>query len=382
MPKTIGLIHTRFSQTGGVENYINKLVPSLLERNWRIHYFTAKIEQPVPSGMTIHKIPVIRGTSITRMLSFAYGAQRAAKKLNLPLLLGFGRTIYQDIYRDGSGCFPDYQKYANKRFNPLYKASYLHLERKRFKHPRLQKVITVSHMVKEQIVEHYRLPPGKIEVVYSGVDHNILNPALKEEKKRFKKELGLPQNALVLLFMGNGFDRKGLQYLIQTFGLLPSYLSIILLVVGKDKHEERYHHLAEIHRCSHRIYFLGYRKDVGRLYATADLFVLPSMFDPIANVVLESLYSGTPVITGSQVGAAELIDHGNNGFVVPDYRPETLTEAILKFYYSEEKEMMGQKAHVAAAPYRWNLHIEHLEEILLQVREQKSTHLNSKKYKF
>jgi len=112
MLKIIGLIHTRFSQTGGVENYINKLVPSLLDRNWEISYFTAKIEQPVPKGMIVHKIPVIRGTSITRMLSFAYGARRVAKKVNLPLLLGFGRTIYQDIYRDGSGCFLDYQKQA------------------------------------------------------------------------------------------------------------------------------------------------------------------------------------------------------------------------------------------------------------------------------
>lgn len=371
MLKTIGLIHTRFSQTGGVENYINKLVPSLLERNWQIHYFTAKIEQPVPEGMTVHKIPVIRGTSITRMLSFAYGARRVAKKINLPLLLGFGRTIYQDIYRDGSGCFLDYQKHANKRFNSFYKASYLHLERKRFKDSRLQKVITVSHMVKEQIVERYCLPPGKIKVVYSGVDHNILNPTLKKKKNRFKKELGLPQNALILLFIGNEFARKGLQYLIQTVGSLPSHLPIILLVVGKDKHQERYRRLAQIQGCSHCVQFLGYQKDVGRLYATADLFVLPSMFDPIANVVLESLYSGTPVVTGSQVGASELIHHGINGFILSDYRPETLADAILTFYYSGKKQKMAEKAYQAAAAYRWDYHVDSIERIFLEVLDQK-----------
>ena len=54
MQKIIGLIHTRFSPTGGVENYINKLVTALLERNWQIHYFTAKVDQPVPEGMTVH----------------------------------------------------------------------------------------------------------------------------------------------------------------------------------------------------------------------------------------------------------------------------------------------------------------------------------------
>jgi UDP-glucose:(heptosyl)LPS alpha-1,3-glucosyltransferase len=369
--KIIGLIHTRFSPIGGVENYINKLVPDLLNRNWQLHYFTGKIEQPIFSGMIVHNIPIIRGSSISRMLSFAYAARKTVRRANLPLVMGFGRTIYQDIYRDGSGCFLDYQKHANKWFNPLYKASYLHLERKRFEYSRLQKVITVSHMVKEQIVERYRLPPEKIEVVYSGVDHTILNPSLKDKKKRFKKELGLSQKLLVLLFIGNGFARKGLQYLIKALGLLPAHLPIILLVVGKDKHETRYQHLAQTLGCAHRVHFLGYRKDVGKLYATADLFVLPSLFDPIANVVLESLYSGTPVITGSQVGASELIDHGNNGFIIPDYKPETLADAILKFYYSGEKERMAANAHRAAAAYRWDYHMDAMERIFLDVLNQK-----------
>jgi len=155
MQKIIGLVHTRFSPMGGVENYINKLVPDLLNRNWQVHYFAAKIEQPILPGMIFHKIPIIRGTSISRMLSFAYGARKTVQRVNLPLIMGFGRTIYQDIYRDGSGCFLDYQKHATKRFNSLYRKSYLHIEQKRFNDPRLQKVITVSRMVKEQIVQHY-----------------------------------------------------------------------------------------------------------------------------------------------------------------------------------------------------------------------------------
>jgi len=371
MKKIVGLVHTRFSRIGGVENYINKLVPDLLNRNWEIHYFTVKVEQSIPVGMMVHKIPIIRGTSVSRMLSFAYGARRAVKQGNLPLVMGFGRTIYQDIYRDGSGCFQDYQKHANKQFNRLYKTSYLHLERKRFNDFRLEKVITVSHMVKEQIIRRYNLPPERIEVVYSGVDHDRVNPGLKEQKDRLKKELGLPQDTLILLFIGNEFERKGLRCLILAFGSLPSQLPIILLVVGKDKHERQYQRLAQIQGCSTCIHFLGYQEDVGRLYAVADLFVLPSLFDPIANVVLESLYAGTPVITGPQVGASELIDHGINGFVVSNYQPETLAEAILKFYYSEEKEKMAEKAHQAATAYRWDCHVDNIERLFFEVLDKK-----------
>jgi UDP-glucose:(heptosyl)LPS alpha-1,3-glucosyltransferase len=373
MQKIIGLVHTRFSPIGGVENYINKLVPALLNRNWQIHYFTARIEQDVPPGMIIHKVPVIRGTSVSRMLSFAYCARWAARRANLPLVMGFGRTIYQDIYRDGSGCFLDYQKYAAKRFNRLYRKSYLHLELKRFNDPRLQKVITVSQMVKDQIISRYHLRPEKIEVVYSGVNQEHLHPSLKKQKPHFRKQLEIPNDALTILFVGNGFARKGLEHLIKAVGYLLAQLPLIVLVAGTDKNAERYQQLAEKIGCGERIRFLGYQKDVGVLYSAADLFVLPSLFDPIANVVLESLYTGTPVVTGSQVGASELIEHGVNGFLVRDYTATTLAQAILTYYQSPYKEKMTQRAHQAAAPYRWDVHIDRLEKIFFQILEQKNT---------
>jgi UDP-glucose:(heptosyl)LPS alpha-1,3-glucosyltransferase len=191
-----------------VENYISKLVPALPARSWQIHYFTARVKQTVPSGMIIHKIPVLRGTSITRMLSFAYGARRAVQKFDLPLVMGFGRTICQDIYRDGNGCFLDYEKSANKRFNFLYRNCYLHLEKQRFHNPRLYKVVTVSRMVKDQIINHYHLPEEKIEVAYSGVEARQLNPELKKHKLRFRKQLRIPPDAFTQLFMGNGFNAR------------------------------------------------------------------------------------------------------------------------------------------------------------------------------
>lgn len=371
MHKIIGLIHTRFSQTGGVESYINSLVPALLERNWQIHYFTARIDQPVPEGMTVHKIPVVRGTSVTRMLSFAYGARRIAREAELPLLMGFGRTIYQDIYRDGSGCFLDYEKHAAKRFGPFYRKSYLHLEHKRFNDPLLQRVIGISQMVKDQIIRRYNLPPEKISVLYNGINPDALNPGLRDDPIKTKQELGLPLEALTVLFIGNDFARKGLTYLIQMFGLLPATLPLILLVAGKDKHEKDYRQLARRLGCDHRIHFLGYQKNVSRLYTVADLFILPSVFDPFGSVVLEALYCGTPVITGPSVGASELIVNANNGYVVPDYKPQTLAQAILKFYSHENRDKMSANAFETAVDYCWDIHMKRLETILLEVMEEK-----------
>ena len=366
MQKIIGLVHTRFSPTGGVETYINKLVPSLIARNWEIHYLTARVEQDIPQGMTVHKVPIIRGSSITRMLSFAYGARRKAVKLDLPLIMGFGRTIYQDIYRDGSGCFLDYEKNMSMRFNRLYRKAYLHLEKKRFSDPRLKKIITVSGMVKDQIINRYQVLPDKIQVVYSGVDAQQLNPDLKKQKDYFKKELQIDKDTLTLLFMGNGFERKGLACLIEAVAHMRDRIPVTVLVAGIDKKAEYFKKRAVDAGCPEKIRFLGYQTDVASLYGAADLFVCPSFFDPIANVVLEALYTGTPVITGHQVGGGELIENGVNGFVVDNYNPDTLVQAILAYYESGEKDKMGIAAHHAAAPYRWDLHMDSLEKIFFK----------------
>lgn len=372
MKKVIGLVHTRFSSKGGVESYINKLVPALIERQWEIHYFTAKVNQPVPPGMIVHKIPIVRGSSITRMLSFAYGAKRAVQKTKIPLVMGFGRTIYQDLYRDGSGCFLDYEKNSeNKHFNRFYRKSYLHLEQKRFSDPRLKKIITVSKMVKNQILDRYDLPEKKVEVVYSGVDTKYLNPEIKTQKQCLRKKMGLPENAFIILLIGNGFKRKGVSYLIKAVKLLPSHLRCIALVAGQDKKAKQYRELAAQCGCEEQIYFLGHQENVAALYGAADLFVLPSLFDPLANVVLEALYSGTPVITGYQVGASELIDNGVNGFVVANYEPQTLSKAILTYYNTERKKEMAAKAHEVAKTYSWDCHMDKMENIFGEILTKK-----------
>lgn len=132
--------------------------------------------------MVVYKIPVIRDTSVSRMLSSAHGARRAIQRSTLPLVMGFGHTIYQDIYRVVSGCFLDYEKHTGKKFSVLYRRSYLHLEQKRFRDPRIVKVISVSQMVKEQIINRYHLAREWIEVVYSGVETLRLKLELKRQK--------------------------------------------------------------------------------------------------------------------------------------------------------------------------------------------------------
>ena len=367
MEKVVTLVHTRFSRTGGVENYINKLVHGLLARNWQVHYVTGKIQREVPPKIVIHRVPIVRGTSFRRMLSFAYGAKKAVQKINVPVVVGFGRTIYQDLYRDGSGCLLDYEVLAHKRFGWLYKKAYLHLEGLRFADKRLKKIIAISQMVKNQIIDRYRLPPSMVEVLYNGVDPHSFFPESKTQKRDLKERLDISKDSFVILFIGNGYLRKGLDKLLHSVARITTSAPFTLLVAGKDRQERNYKRLARDLGCHDKVRFLGPQENLASLYRLADVFVLPSLFDAFGNVVLEALYSGTPAIVGPHVGANELITDGVNGYILPNCDPKTIARSIQRIYWCKDKKLMAEKAHVSAKPYVWENHMNKFERILLEL---------------
>ena len=171
-------------------------------------------------------------------------------------------------------------------------------------------------------------PEDRIWVVYNGVDRERFNPGLAEKyRDPVRAELRPePEVNRCFLFVGSGYARKGLAELIQALKYCPGKL----LVTGRDK-AGPYKSLA--HKCgaADRVKFLGPRPDVERLYASADVFVLPTLYDPFANVCLEAMASGLPVVTTKETGAAEVIEPGVNGYTTNlPVDPRDLAEKLEK----------------------------------------------------
>jgi len=76
--------------------------------------------------------------------------------------------------------------------------------------------------------------------------------------------------------------------------------------------------LADRYGIADKIIFMGTQKEIEKYYAAADLFVLPTLYDPFSNATLEAMASGIPVVTTGNNGAAELIENGKEGFIVND----------------------------------------------------------------
>jgi UDP-glucose:(heptosyl)LPS alpha-1,3-glucosyltransferase len=212
------------------------------------------------------------------------------------------------------------------RFN-LHHRYLCRAEDRLFTDSRLRAVICNSMMVRDEVRSAYPAIKDKLHVIYNGVDLDRFSPHLQEGYRDLMRErLGLAATQPVLLFMGSGFARKGLRYVLHALALGDA--KIHLVVAGSDKHAHRYKALAARLRVSARCHFIGPVDDPRPYYGMADALVLPSIYDPFPNAALEALASGLPIIVSTGCGASEVVKEGSNGWVTPVGDSQALATAL------------------------------------------------------
>ena len=138
-------------------------------------------------------------------------------------------------------------------------------------------------MVKADILKHYDLPEEKICVIYNGVVLSDFDyPDRAALRGRIRAELGIAADDTVILFIGSGFERKGLGPLIKALGSL-SYKDpkLKLLVIGRGP-KPKYAALARSAGVSDRVIFAGPVKGATDYYTAGDIFALPSIYEPFS----------------------------------------------------------------------------------------------------
>src|SRR4030043_243083 len=177
---------------------------------------------------------------------------------------------------------------------------------------------TISEMVYRDMSDYYGIPANRIAVIYNGVDIERFHPRNKKYREGIRSQYGLGSEDLLLLFVSHNFRLKGLRYLIRALALIKRKReNVKLLVIGRDR-AEPYRRAAKKLGCEENVLFTGGVRDLERYYASADILVHPTFYDPCSLVVLEALASGLPVVTSRPNGASELLDDGRDGILLDD----------------------------------------------------------------
>jgi len=369
----IALNHTRFGAAGGVEGYLRRLVDFLNRKGWEIHLFARKADIPRGVEMIFHRVPCLPFPQPLRILSFAYRSARLLAREKFDLTFGFGRTFGHDIHRDSSGAFEPFAAAVADTLSrsSFYRRAVSHLERRLYASKDLLHTLAVSRFVKDQITSRYPIPEERISVVYNGVDHSSFSPENRASRgARLRSETGVSEETPVALFVGNDWRRKGLLAALE--GIARASSPWELWVVGEERRRRFFDDLVRRSGLSKRVRFFGRRPTV-EFYAAADALLFPSLFDPLSNVVLEAMASALPVIVSPTDGAHELVEPGENGFVLRDSRSGAEIAAFLdRLKDRRVRRTMGVKAAEKVRPLTWENHFRKLEGILEAARREKA----------
>jgi len=312
---------------GGQERYLSRLLGALAAGGHDLHVFAARGEMAEGGGFVFHRVPVpaAAGPSLKTVL-FIRRARRMLAGGGWVVVSGLTRFYPLDVYRMGGGIHRVWlREKADTAAGRLvaYTRPFtwlaLHLERRIFD-PRLcGRVIANSRLCRDQLLARYPYPPGRVSVVYNGVDHGMFHPRLRAlHRARVLAELGIPAGASVALFASHNPVRKGLETALRA-AAVPANRRTHLLVAGRGR-TDRFASLARGLGAAARIRFLGHLADIRPYYGAADYLVLPTRYDPFANVCLEAMACGLPVVTTAMNGASEIVGEGLDGFVVADPR--------------------------------------------------------------
>jgi len=306
---------------GGVEAAAFALASELGRRGTELTVLCRESVGEAPPRVSVERLGGPAFWQPLRVAEFSRRTARAARAGRFDVVQAYSRTRHQTVYRAGGGSHAAYMErvYARpalRRISPRH-AVLLAIEGAAFADPR-QIVLCNSRFAADEIARRHGVPAARLEVIYNGVDLERFHPRLREAAlSALRAELGL--EGPVALFAGSGFARKGLDRAIA--GLARAGVKGHLVVAGSGD-ARPFRDQAESLGIGDRVRFLGLRADLPALCAAADLFVLPTRYDPFANACLEAMAAGVPVATTLDNGAAELVEPGGNGFLcAEDFAP-------------------------------------------------------------
>lgn len=334
----VGLVRRGYSPSGGAERYLKRFGEALA-REGHEAVLLASPEWPSASWAFGERVAV-RGDG---PLAFADELDRVRDSAACDYIYSLERVHSCDGYRAGDGVHrvwldrralyePAWRTRA-RAFNPKHR-EILALEEEMMAKRQARCIVVNSNMVRRQIIETYGFPDQDIHTVHNGVPIRSFQRA-PDARKRVRERYLLTDDDPLVLFAGSGWSRKGLEFAIRAVSRVAKSRRIQMLVAGRGRR------LRPAPGCVH---FLGEVESMVPYLEAADLFLLPTIYDPFSNACLEAMAYGLPVITTRWNGFHEVIDSGTHGWLVD--RPDDIDGLVagLEFWADRERRSVAHPA--------------------------------------
>lgn len=344
--RPIALVRRGYSPTGGAEKFLGRFAAAaraeghdvllVNDRAWPAEACGAVPQQTLPS----------RGP-----WEFARAVAQWRETWREGLVFSLERLFSADCYRAGDGVLaswlqrravydPSWETLLRSFFPKQRKM--LQLERHCFSAGDTGAVIVNSNMVAREIAAYSDFPSDRVHLVRNAVPDDFA--AAAPSRLDARRLLGLPEDRFIAAFVGTGWKRKGLRF--AASALRRSRLPGALLAVA-GRGPERLHR-------GPGVVFLGPQRDVRPVLAAADVFILPTVYDPFSNACLEALALGRPVITTASNGCSEVLQEGVTGSIAGEPH-DVATLAAALHYWAEDGRAAAAEESCRATAGRFTL---------------------------
>jgi UDP-glucose:(heptosyl)LPS alpha-1,3-glucosyltransferase len=353
----VGFVRRGFSPSGGAEAYLRRVAGALVAAGHEATLFTTG-DWP-DKEWALGRIIRIRAND---PIAFADELERRDPPKHCDFVVSLERIWRCDFFRAGDGVHQAWLERRAQFQNPLQRIGHrfnkkhnviLRLEKALLGEGGARRVIANSAMVHDEIVRCYGFPGDAIDVIPNGVRVSDFGPApLKHARARAQLRIG--NDEIAALFLGSGWERKGLRFAVAAI----EKTRVRLLVAGRGN-QRKYR--------SGNVTFLGEMDDVRLPLAAADIFILPTIYDPFSNASLEAMAAGLPVITTRANGCSEIVEPKVHGTIVERADDIDGLSRALHFWSDESRRLTARPALLdRATQFDLSRNVDHTLHVLLR----------------
>lgn len=324
---SVVIVRSSFSIHGGVEKNALGVIQALLKKGINVQLLTWPDQHWPVSHPMLQIVPlgIAKGPRYLQALTFNRAVEKYLQRNRSTCIFSFDKVNTFTHLHAGGGTHQTFLKIKNAESNSISKnfrrlsgfhRYILSVEKKGFTNPRLAKIRCPSSLVKTDIMKDYSVQEAKLSVFPNGIDWHHIGTVYHDRRLRAEelaRRHGLDTQRAYLLFLGSGFDRKGLDIAIRGVATLPADYGLI--VVGKG-HIALFRKLAKQLSVDHRLFFVGPQKDGWQYAALCKALVLPSRYEPFGIAPAEANAMGIPVLVSNMTGYMDQVQEGANGVIL------------------------------------------------------------------
>jgi len=339
----------KYFSFGGLQRDFMRIALECQQRGHRIRVYTLSWEGDIPPGFDVRVVPVKALFNHRRYAKFSAWIKVDLARDPVDRLVGFNKMPDLDVYYAADSCYEDK---AQNLHNSLYRLSgrYRHFaeyERAVFGRGAKAEILMISEAEQRLFIKYYDTPLERLHMLPPGIALDRRAPANAAEiRAGFRREFKLADDELLMVQIGSGFKKKGVDRSLKALAALPPALKkrTRFLVIGQDN-AKAFQAQSVALGLGEQVQFLKGRSDIPRFLLGADLLIHPAYDENAGMVLLEALVAGLPALVSGVCGYAHYIAEADCGLVLD----EPFEQAQLNRYL--ERMLSDQAARLA-----WSRH--------------------------